>query len=172
MCWGLLTKVQRARLASRNFPKNLRTIFLSGKSKAKLFVRLPHKTLRIFFLVSRHRHVISSVRSVRRPLLKLIDFGRAIDARSLPPSTVFMKNCGTSGFECCQMKEKQPWNYHVSVLNQTRSHGGGEVSPTFLCSPNFVVPRKTSRYIFLIKAKHIIKRNISPPKNVFRSPKP
>ncbi|CAK8680527.1 unnamed protein product [Clavelina lepadiformis] len=47
------------------------------------------------------------------PKLKMIDFGRAIDLSALSPSTAFTRQCGTSGFECAQMKLNQPWSYHV-----------------------------------------------------------
>nr|CAB3226489.1 mitotic checkpoint serine/threonine-protein kinase BUB1 [Phallusia mammillata] len=47
------------------------------------------------------------------PVLKLIDFGRAIDMKAFPAGTAFKKNCGTSGFVCSQMMDKLPWNYHT-----------------------------------------------------------
>lgn len=45
--------------------------------------------------------------------IKLIDFGRAIDMTQMPKYAMFMKDCGTSGFSCIQMKQNQPWNYHI-----------------------------------------------------------
>lgn len=45
--------------------------------------------------------------------IKLIDFGRAIDMTQLPKCAMFTKDCGTSGFRCIQMKNGQPWNYHI-----------------------------------------------------------
>ena len=48
------------------------------------------------------------------PILKLIDFGRAIDLKSHPANVVFMQKTRTDSFECTQMTKNQPWNYHVS----------------------------------------------------------
>jgi serine/threonine protein kinase len=49
------------------------------------------------------------------PIVKLIDFGRAIDLRSHPTNTVFMRPSKTDAFECYQMTQNQPWNYHIDL---------------------------------------------------------
>lgn len=51
------------------------------------------------------------------PILKLIDFGRAIDLRSYPPNTAFTKSSKTDAFECYQMTHNQPWNYHIDLYS-------------------------------------------------------
>ena len=43
--------------------------------------------------------------------LKLIDFGRAINARSI--ATPFQGKCYTSGFMCPEMVNEKPWRYQV-----------------------------------------------------------
>ena len=43
--------------------------------------------------------------------IKLIDFGRAINARAI--SSPFSGRCYTSGFMCPQMVDNKPWRYQV-----------------------------------------------------------
>jgi len=58
----------------------------------------------------------SDQRGCRVAQLKLIDFGRAIDLTSYPKNTVFQARSHTSGFECIQMLENKPWNYHIDFF--------------------------------------------------------
>ncbi|KAL1130735.1 hypothetical protein AAG570_011976 [Ranatra chinensis] len=49
------------------------------------------------------------------PCVQLIDFGRSIDMKILPPGTTFTVVVTTDGFQCSEMKEKRPWTYQTDL---------------------------------------------------------
>ena len=51
-------------------------------------------------------------------VLKLIDFGRAVDLHLFPEGTTFTANCYTDSFQCVEMKAGRRWTYQV--LSETR----------------------------------------------------
>jgi hypothetical protein len=49
-------------------------------------------------------------------MLKLIDWGQAIDLRCFPANTTFTAKVTTSGFQCVEMMTNRPWTYQVRYL--------------------------------------------------------
>jgi len=47
--------------------------------------------------------------------IKLIDFGRSIDMKLLPPKTTFTEKVKTDGFACVEMREDRPWTYQTDL---------------------------------------------------------
>ncbi|KAK9676829.1 hypothetical protein RND81_11G104300 [Saponaria officinalis] len=47
--------------------------------------------------------------------LCLVDWGRGIDLSLFPPDIEFVGDCGTSGFNCVEMRENKPWKYQVDT---------------------------------------------------------
>ncbi|CAJ0936925.1 unnamed protein product, partial [Mesorhabditis belari] len=48
-----------------------------------------------------------------RPIIRLIDWGRAIDLSSLPGGTSFSGRAGTQCFDCPEMLNDRPWTYQT-----------------------------------------------------------
>ena len=46
-------------------------------------------------------------------MLKLIDWGQAIDMNFFSPDTTFTAKVTTSGFQCIEMITNRPWTYQV-----------------------------------------------------------
>ena len=57
------------------------------------------------------RHNLSSA-----PCLQLIDFGKSLDLRLLPPETVFDEVVETGGLKCVEMREGRPWLHHIDYF--------------------------------------------------------
>ncbi|CAD5232915.1 unnamed protein product [Bursaphelenchus xylophilus] len=58
----------------------------------------------------------SSITVLRdRPIIKLIDFGRAIDMKYFKGKE-FKGRSKTNGFDCCEMKEGRPWTYQTDFF--------------------------------------------------------
>ncbi|XP_065563756.1 uncharacterized protein LOC136029368 isoform X2 [Artemia franciscana] len=53
----------------------------------------------------------------RKPFLKLIDFGRAIDVSLYPPSTAFSHVLKIKDFQCLEMQKNLPWTYQLDAYN-------------------------------------------------------
>lgn len=51
-----------------------------------------------------------------RPVLKLIDFGQAIDMQLFPPNVEFSSSLATEGFTCSEMLENRPWTYQTDLF--------------------------------------------------------
>lgn len=51
-----------------------------------------------------------------KPMLKLIDFGQAIDMQLFPPNVEFTSSLATDGFTCSEMLENRPWTYHTDLF--------------------------------------------------------
>lgn len=49
------------------------------------------------------------------PVLKLIDFGQAIDMKLFGANVEFKKALKTDGFTCTEMKENRPWTYQTDL---------------------------------------------------------
>ncbi|KAI5059291.1 hypothetical protein GOP47_0025610 [Adiantum capillus-veneris] len=47
--------------------------------------------------------------------LCLIDWGRSIDLKLLPPCTMLEGDCKTSGFQCVEMQQQKPWTFQVDT---------------------------------------------------------
>lgn len=50
-----------------------------------------------------------------RPVIKLIDFGQAIDMQHFPPNVEFGSSLATDGFTCSEMLENRPWTYQTDL---------------------------------------------------------
>ena len=48
--------------------------------------------------------------------LQLIDFGKSIDLRVLPPCTAFTEPVETSGLVTIEMREGRPWRHHIDYF--------------------------------------------------------
>jgi len=48
--------------------------------------------------------------------IQLIDFGKAIDLRTIPANIVFEDLVSTSGLKCVEMREKRPWRHHIDYF--------------------------------------------------------
>lgn len=46
-------------------------------------------------------------------VLRLVDFGQAIDMSLYPPGTTFLAKVKTSGFQCIEMMTDRPWTFQV-----------------------------------------------------------
>lgn len=51
-----------------------------------------------------------------RPILKLIDFGQAIDMQLFPANVEFSSSLATEGFTCTEMLENRPWTYQTDLF--------------------------------------------------------
>lgn len=51
-----------------------------------------------------------------RPILKLIDFGQAIDMQLHEPNVEFHSSLATEGFTCSEMLENRPWTYQTDLF--------------------------------------------------------
>lgn len=51
-----------------------------------------------------------------RPILKLIDFGQAIDMQLFPADVEFHSALATEGFTCSEMLEQRPWTYQTDLF--------------------------------------------------------
>ncbi|ESP03859.1 hypothetical protein LOTGIDRAFT_212008 [Lottia gigantea] len=49
-------------------------------------------------------------------VLKLIDYGQAIDMTQFPKGTVFLAKVDTDGFKCIEMRTDQPWTYQTDLF--------------------------------------------------------
>lgn len=50
-----------------------------------------------------------------RPVVKLIDFGQAIDMKLFPTNVEFHSALATDGFTCSEMLENRPWTYQTDL---------------------------------------------------------
>ncbi|CAL4097009.1 unnamed protein product, partial [Meganyctiphanes norvegica] len=48
-------------------------------------------------------------------MVKIIDFGRSIDMKLLPPGTTFTEKVKTDGFTCCEMRDGREWTYQTDL---------------------------------------------------------
>lgn len=48
-------------------------------------------------------------------MVKVIDFGRSIDMKLLPPGTTFTEKVKTNGFTCCEMRDDREWTYQTDL---------------------------------------------------------
>lgn len=51
-----------------------------------------------------------------RPVVKLIDFGQAIDMQLFPPRAQFHSSVATDGFTCSEMLENRLWTYQTDLF--------------------------------------------------------
>lgn len=49
------------------------------------------------------------------PVIKLIDFGQAIDMKLFPSNVEFTSSLATEGFTCSEMLENLPWTYQTDL---------------------------------------------------------
>lgn len=52
----------------------------------------------------------------RKPFIKLIDFGNAIDMQLFPPGTEFNHKINTKNFTCVEMIENRSWTYQTDLF--------------------------------------------------------
>ncbi|PAV86414.1 hypothetical protein WR25_19135 [Diploscapter pachys] len=62
-----------------------------------------------------------------RPLLRLIDWGRAIDMMFFEQGTTFTGKAGTTSFDCPEMQYDRPWTYQTDYFGFAMTIG------TFVC---------------------------------------
>eukprot|EP00092_Neocalanus_flemingeri_P040425 GFUD01044026.1.p1 GENE.GFUD01044026.1~~GFUD01044026.1.p1 ORF type:complete len:538 (+),score=136.95 GFUD01044026.1:76-1689(+) len=48
--------------------------------------------------------------------IQIIDFGKTIDLRTIPPEAVFDDVVETSGLKSVEMREKRPWRHHIDYF--------------------------------------------------------
>lgn len=65
------------------------------------------------WLLRDKENTINSMSMLYTKSVVLIDFGRSIDMKLMPPGSFFTTSCNTDLFECVEMQTNRPWTYQV-----------------------------------------------------------